>query len=318
MCDQPVLLLQGVSALAREAGRDLPQEDDFAGETRSQEGARGQGRRPLHYLLYLRGRRGLNQLRWDPTLREWVAYATHRQDRTFLPPAEYCPLCPTKPGGFPTEVPREHYDIVVFENRFPSFAPNAPEPDEGGSDLTPTAPCRGICEVVLYSDDHDATLATMSERRIGNLIEVWADRFRELGAREEVDYVFIFENKGEAIGVTLHHPHGQIYGYPFIHRVPRKSWRRPETTLRKTKAAACTATSSPRSTRTPAGYWPKASTSRPSSRSTPISPTRRTYILGAARSPSRTSKVRNAATWHPYSSGCSLATIPFSASRSLT
>jgi UDPglucose--hexose-1-phosphate uridylyltransferase len=62
----------------------------------------------------------------------------------------------------------------------------------------------------------------MSERRIGNLIEVWADRYRELGAREEVDYVFIFENKGEAIGVTLHHPHGQIYGYPFIPPRPAK------------------------------------------------------------------------------------------------
>ena len=117
----------------------------------------------------------MNQLRWDPTLREWVAYATHRQDRTFLPPEEYCPLCPTKPGGFPTEVPREHYDIVVFENKFPSFSPNASAPDEEGSGLTPTAPGRGICEVVLYSDHHDATLATLSERRIGNLIEVWAD-----------------------------------------------------------------------------------------------------------------------------------------------
>ena len=164
----------------------------------------------------------MNQLRWDPTLREWVAYATHRQDRTFLPPAEYCPLCPTKPGGFPTEVPRESYDIVVFENRFPSFAQNAPEPNEEGSDLTPTAPGRGICEVVLYSDDHDATLATMSERRIRNLIEVWADRYEELGASEEAEYVFIFENKGEAIGVTMHHPHGQIYGYPFVPPRPRK------------------------------------------------------------------------------------------------
>src|SRR5918997_2983881 len=166
--------------------------------------------------------RGLNQPRWDPTLQEWVAYATHRQDRTFLPPAEYCPLCPTKPDGFPTEVPREHYDIVVFENRFPSFAPDASDPGDGGSDLTPTAPGRGICEVVLYSDDHDATLATMSERRIVNLIEVWADRYKELGASEEVEYVFIFENKGEAIGVTLHHPHGQIYGYPFIPPRPKK------------------------------------------------------------------------------------------------
>jgi UDPglucose--hexose-1-phosphate uridylyltransferase len=164
----------------------------------------------------------LNQLRWDPTLGEWVTYATHRQDRTFLPPAEYCPLCPTEPGGFPTEVPRESYDIVVFENRFPSYTPGATEPDEPGAALTPTAPGLGVTEVVLYSDDHDATLASMSERRICNLIEVWADRYEELGAREEVEYVFIFENKGEAIGVTLHHPHGQIYGYPFVPPRPKK------------------------------------------------------------------------------------------------
>ena len=164
----------------------------------------------------------MNQLRWDPTLREWVAYATHRQDRTFLPPAEYCPLCPTKPGGFPTEVPRESYDIVVFENKFPSLAPDAPEPEEAGTALTPTAPGRGVCEVVLYSDDHGSTLAGMSERRIENLVRVWADRYRELGTREEVAYVFIFENKGEAIGVTLHHPHGQIYGFPFVPPVPAR------------------------------------------------------------------------------------------------
>jgi UDPglucose--hexose-1-phosphate uridylyltransferase len=164
----------------------------------------------------------LNQLRWDPTLEEWVAYATHRQDRTFLPPAEYCPLCPTRSGGFPTEVPRESYDIVVFENKFPSFSPEAPEPDEPGSALTPTAPGCGVAEVVLYSDDHDATLTGMSERRIRNLIEVWADRYEELGSLDYVDYVFIFENKGEAIGVTLHHPHGQIYAYPFVPPRPKK------------------------------------------------------------------------------------------------
>jgi UDPglucose--hexose-1-phosphate uridylyltransferase len=164
----------------------------------------------------------LNELRWDPTLREWVAYATRRQDRTFLPPAEYCPLCPTRPGGFPTEIERESYDIAVFENKFPSFVRDAGVPDEPGTPLTPTAPGRGVCEVVVYSDDHDATLASLGERRIRNLIEVWADRYGELGAREEVRYVFIFENKGEAIGVTLHHPHGQIYGFPFIPPRPAK------------------------------------------------------------------------------------------------
>ncbi len=164
----------------------------------------------------------MNQLRWDPALKEWVAYATHRQDRTFLPPAEYCPLCPTKPGGFPTEVPREHYDIVVFENKFPSFSPDAEESDGAGSGLTPTAPGRGVCEVVLYSDDHGATLAGMGERHIRNVIEVWADRYMDLGSHDFVDYVFIFENKGEAIGVTLHHPHGQIYAYPFVPPRPKR------------------------------------------------------------------------------------------------
>jgi UDPglucose--hexose-1-phosphate uridylyltransferase len=164
----------------------------------------------------------LNQLRWDPTLGEWVAYATHRQDRTFLPPAEYCPLDPTKPGGFPTEVPRPSYDIVVFENKFPSLAPDAPEPEGEGSTLTPAAAGRGVCEVVLYSDDHNSTLATMPEGRIRNLVEVWADRYEELGALPFVEYVFVFENKGEAIGVTLHHPHGQIYAYPFVPPRPKK------------------------------------------------------------------------------------------------
>lgn len=164
----------------------------------------------------------MNQLRWDPTLREWVAYATHRQDRTFLPPAEYCPLCPTKPGGFPTEVPRESYEIAIFENKFPSFSPDAAEPEEPGSTLTPTAAGRGVCEVVLYSDEHGSTLAGMSQRRIRNLVEVWADRYEELGSLDYVDYVFVFENKGEAIGVTLHHPHGQIYALPFVPPRPKK------------------------------------------------------------------------------------------------
>ncbi len=153
---------------------------------------------------------------------EWTAYATHRQDRTFLPPPEYCPLCPTKPGGFPTEIPRASYDIVVFENKFPSFIPDAPEPDEPGTVLTPTAPGQGVCEVVVYSDEHEETLAGLPEERIRKLVEVWGDRYAELGALEYVKYVFVFENKGEAIGVTLHHPHGQVYGYPFVPPRPKR------------------------------------------------------------------------------------------------
>ena len=165
----------------------------------------------------------MNELRWNPTAKEWISYATHRQDRTFHPPPEYCPLCPTKSeDDFPTEVPRSSYEIVVFENKFPSFVPEPSELEETGSELTPTAPGRGVCEVVLYTDDHYATLAEMSVAHIKNLVDVWADRYVELGARDFVDYVFIFENKGEVIGVTLAHPHGQIYAYPFIPPLPAR------------------------------------------------------------------------------------------------
>jgi UDPglucose--hexose-1-phosphate uridylyltransferase len=158
----------------------------------------------------------MSELRWNPMLGEWIATATHRQDRTFLPPADYCPLCPTKPGGVETEIPEAEFDIVVFENRFPSLRPEPPEPAIEGSDIYPVRPGAGVCEVVVYTSDHSATLADVSVERIHHLIRVWTDRFAALGALDCVDYVFIFENKGEAIGVTLHHPHGQIYGYSFI------------------------------------------------------------------------------------------------------
>jgi UDPglucose--hexose-1-phosphate uridylyltransferase len=158
----------------------------------------------------------VSELRWNPLLGEWVATATHRQERTFLPPADFCPLCPTAPGGFPTEIPESTYDIVVFENRFPSLRSDPPAPAVEGSELYPVRPAAGVCEVVVYTPQHSSTLAAEPVEQIYKLVQVWTDRFRALDALPFVDYVFIFENKGEAIGVTLHHPHGQIYAYPFI------------------------------------------------------------------------------------------------------
>src|SRR5947209_18146809 len=99
----------------------------------------------------------MSELRWNPLLGEWVVTATHRQDRTFLPPADYCPLCPTKSGGFPTEIPADNYDIVTFENKFPSFRRNPPEPMVDGDDLYPVEPSRGICEVLVYTPDHNSS-----------------------------------------------------------------------------------------------------------------------------------------------------------------
>jgi UDPglucose--hexose-1-phosphate uridylyltransferase len=145
-----------------------------------------------------------------------VITATHRQDRTFFPPPDYDPLAPTKPGGFPTEIPTADYEIVVFENKFPSLRREAPIPAVEGTSLTPVTRAQGVCEVVCYTPQHDAELATSDLGKIEELIYVWADRFEDLGSREYIKYVYIFENKGREIGVTLAHPHGQIYAYPFI------------------------------------------------------------------------------------------------------
>jgi UDPglucose--hexose-1-phosphate uridylyltransferase len=164
----------------------------------------------------------MSELRWHPLLSQWVITATHRQDRTFLPPDDYCPLCPTKPGGFPTEVPAETYDIVVFENKFPSLQEAPPAPAVAPTEISPVQPARGVCEVVLFSPDHRSSLSTMPLRRIANLARVWRDRTEVLGARPGIRYVFPFENRGEAVGVTLHHPHGQIYAFPFVPPIPQQ------------------------------------------------------------------------------------------------
>jgi UDPglucose--hexose-1-phosphate uridylyltransferase len=167
----------------------------------------------------------MSELRFNPLLGEWTATATARQDRTFFPPENYCPLCPTEPGGFPTEIPAPDYDIVAFENKFPSFRREPETPAVPGTEFYPVEPSKGICEVVVYSPRHDATLTTESLEQIYKLILVWTDRFQELSAHEFVDYVYIFENKGIEVGVTLSHPHGQIYAYPFIPPVIVKELR---------------------------------------------------------------------------------------------
>jgi UDPglucose--hexose-1-phosphate uridylyltransferase len=146
----------------------------------------------------------VSELRFEELRGEQVVYAIHRQERTFLPTRDHCPLCATKPGGPETEIPFPTFEIAVFENRFPAF--EAPE---------------GAAEVVVYTDDHDGSFGALAPERAEALMWVWRQRYEELGAREDVDYVFIFENRGVEVGVTLRHPHGQIYAYPFMPPVPR-------------------------------------------------------------------------------------------------
>jgi UDPglucose--hexose-1-phosphate uridylyltransferase len=161
-------------------------------------------------------------MRWHPLLEQWIVTAKHRQERTYHPRQDLCPFCPRRKAGGFSEVPRAEYDIAVFENAFPTFQRHPPRPAVRGSALTPVQASRGICEVVLYSPEHDQSLGGLAVEQIYKLVCVWTDRYRELGGKRFVRYVLIFENKGAVVGVTLTHPHGQIYAFPFIPPIPKR------------------------------------------------------------------------------------------------
>lgn len=155
--------------------------------------------------------------RWHPLRQEWVIYATNRQTRTFKPPASYCPLCAGRSGGVPTEIPFADFDVAVFDNRFPGFHMDAPPPPPLPPGLgIEASEAVGKCELVVYSPDHEGSLATLGAANVRLIVEAWVHRYRALLADPRIDFVLPFENRGEEVGVTLHHPHGQIYGFGFV------------------------------------------------------------------------------------------------------
>jgi UDPglucose--hexose-1-phosphate uridylyltransferase len=160
---------------------------------------------------------GTSTLRHDVLSDEWVALAAHRQDRTYLPPVDQCPLCPSI-GGRHTEIPSPDYDVVVFENRFPSFRVNDGDNDvvDHSAGLFNVRAGLGRCEVVCFTAEHDSSFSALTPARVRTVVEAWVDRTVALSEMPSVAEVFCFENRGEEIGVTLSHPHGQIYGYPFV------------------------------------------------------------------------------------------------------
>lgn len=158
-------------------------------------------------------------LRRHPLRDEWITYAAYRQDRTFLPPPEYNPLAVTRDPALPTELPAGEWDVAVFDNRFPSLSLAA---DEAPASIVDTAPGTGKCEVVVFTQDREASLGSLPLAHIELLLRVWADRTARLGALDDVAYVLPFENRGAEVGVTLHHPHGQIYAYPEVPPVPAR------------------------------------------------------------------------------------------------
>lgn len=149
-----------------------------------------------------------SELRWHALLQEWVSVAAHRQGRPQMPAAG-CPFCPGS-GRVP-----EHYDVYLYPNDFAAFRlDNRPFVAEPG--LFASAGARGTTDVVLYHPGHNLTPAQLSQGHWGKVIALWTARYQELAAHPDIQYVYVFENAGPAIGVTMPHPHGQIYGFPFL------------------------------------------------------------------------------------------------------
>ncbi|RFA10542.1 galactose-1-phosphate uridylyltransferase [Subtercola boreus] len=159
-------------------------------------------------------------MRQDVLTGEWISIAAARNNRVFLPPANLDPLAPQAPDN-PSEVP-SLYDVAVFENRSPSFGPSlleageTPVPEDSGIGLGRSRASIGRCEVVCFSPEREGSFGSLSTSRARTVIEAWADRTAVLSALPGIEQVFPFENRGEQVGVTLHHPHGQIYSYPFV------------------------------------------------------------------------------------------------------
>ena len=160
------------------------------------------------------------ELRHHPLRDEWNVYAAHRQNRTFKPSATDDPLAPTLPGGPETEIPFEDFELAIFENKFAAFHPSAE--DAASLPGIEAEPAKGACDVVVYGPNAEGSLHSIGADRRQILIAALIDRYDalfEAGCR----YVLPFENRGDEVGVTLHHPHGQIYGFERVPEIQQRA-----------------------------------------------------------------------------------------------
>lgn len=149
------------------------------------------------------------ELRWHPLIKDWIMIASHRQNRPQMP-KDWCPFCPGS-GKVP-----DQYDVYKYDNDFPALSQNPPVPDDVETNIYKTKEAYGKCEVILYSPEHTTTLPELPVEHVKKLVDLWTERFIEIKKDEKIKYIFIFENRGEVVGVTMPHPHGQIYGYSVI------------------------------------------------------------------------------------------------------
>jgi UTP--hexose-1-phosphate uridylyltransferase len=149
------------------------------------------------------------ELRYHPLIKDWVMIASNRQARPQMP-KDFCPFCPEY-GKVP-----KNFTVYKYDNDFPALSQNPPVPDDVANEFFKVAPSYGKCEVILYSPNHTATLPELSVDHVTELVDLWCERFSDISSDPKIKYVFIFENRGEMVGVTMPHPHGQIYGYSVI------------------------------------------------------------------------------------------------------
>lgn len=165
--------------------------------------------------------------RWHPLREEWIIIAAHRQNRPWIGETiekqadktpEYvsdCYLCPRnlRVSG---KINEDYKQIFVFDNDHPNASFDAPENETPKAKIYESKPAHGISRVVCYSPKHNLTLTELSLEEIVNLLKIWGEQYRELGSLDEIKHILIFENKGEAVGVSNPHPHCQIYANNFI------------------------------------------------------------------------------------------------------
>ncbi len=166
-------------------------------------------------------RRFGGELRHHPLRQDWSIYAAARQNRTYKPSAANDPLAPSVSGNPSTEIPFEHFELAVFDNRFPGMHPETDHPVDNISGVHKEQ-ANGKCEVIVYAPDQTGSIATLTQAQRLLLLRAWIDRYEALFAAGH-KFILPFENRGDEVGVTLHHPHGQIYAFPFVPAVQQKA-----------------------------------------------------------------------------------------------
>lgn len=151
----------------------------------------------------------MGEFRYNPLLDDYTIVAGNRQNRPDMP-KDYCAFCPGS-GKVP-----DNYDVLKYDNDWSSMKGNPDDPLEIDSELYHTDKSFGRCEVILYSSDHNKSLWELPLDHIKKLVDLWQERYIDISKLDYVKYILTFENRGEEVGTTQPHPHGQIYGYGYM------------------------------------------------------------------------------------------------------